>query len=44
MTVQPGKSVYLTLPALPAGHYGYVSTQGDGADFQAGLNGTFTVN
>ncbi len=44
MTVQPGTSVYLTLPALPAGQYGYVSTAGDGADFQAGLNGTFTVN
>ncbi len=42
-TVQPGKSVYLTVPALPAGQYGYVSTEGNGKDFQAGLNGTFTV-
>lgn len=41
--VPPGKSVYLTIPALKTGNYGYVSTQGDGTDFQAGLNGTFTV-
>lgn len=43
MTVAPGASVYLTLPKLATGKYGYVSTQGDGADFQAGLNGMFTV-
>lgn len=42
-TVRPGQSVYLTLPTLPAGQYGYVSTQGGGTDFQAGLNGTFVV-
>jgi hypothetical protein len=38
----PGTSAYVTL-TLPAGQYGYVSTQGDGADMQAGLAGTFTI-
>jgi hypothetical protein len=41
-TLQPGKDALLRI-ALPAGDYGYVSTQGEGADFQAGLNGTFSV-
>ena len=40
-TMQPGESAYVTMVFGP-GKYGYVSTQGDGADFQAGLNGTFT--
>lgn len=40
--IAPGTSTYLTIH-LPTGSYGYVSTQGDGADFQAGLHGTFTV-
>lgn len=40
----PGDTAYLTVAALPPGNYGYVSTAGDaGADFAAGLNGTFTV-
>jgi hypothetical protein len=38
----PGASAYLAL-TLPAGDYNYVSTEGDGADFQAGLAGSFTV-
>lgn len=42
-TVAPGATSYLTI-TLPAGEYSYVSTQGDGADFQAGLNGSFTVS
>lgn len=41
-TLQPGESAYLTI-TLKAGQYGYVSTEGDGADVQAGLAGTFTV-
>jgi len=41
-TLEPGGTAYLTIH-LGKGSYGYVSTQGDGADFQAGLNGTFTV-
>lgn len=41
--VHPGESAYVIV-ALPKGSYGYVSTQGNGADFQAGLNGTFSVN
>ncbi len=40
-TLQPGESAYLTTVFGP-GEFGYVSTQGGGADFQAGLNGTFT--
>jgi hypothetical protein len=40
-TLQPGESAYVTL-VFGKGSFGYVSTQGDGADFQAGLNGTFT--
>lgn len=40
--LKPGESAYLTL-RLGAGSYGYVSTHGDGADYQAGLNGTFTI-
>lgn len=39
-TLQPGASAYVTM-VFGAGEFGYVSTQGDGADFQAGLNGTF---
>lgn len=42
-TLQAGQTSYLHVDALPKGSYGYVSTQGDGADFKAGLNGTFTV-
>ena len=41
-TMQPGESAYVTMVFGP-GEYGYVSTQGDGADFKAGLNGTFTA-
>lgn len=42
-TLQPGHTAYLNV-TLAKGRYGYVSTGGDnGADFQAGLNGTFTV-
>lgn len=41
-TLQPGESAYLTM-TLPAGKYGYLSTEGDGADLQAGLVGTFSV-
>jgi hypothetical protein len=41
-TLAPGASAYVTLQ-LPSGHYGYVSTQGEGKDFQAGLNGEFDV-
>jgi hypothetical protein len=40
-TMQPGESAYVTVVFGP-GSYGYVSTYGDGADFKAGLNGTFT--
>jgi uncharacterized cupredoxin-like copper-binding protein len=43
-TIPPGQTGYLTLAPLAAGRYGYVSTQGDGADFKAGLNGTLTVH
>lgn len=42
-TLQPGETAYVTMVFGP-GEYGYVSTQGSGADFQAGLNGTFTVS
>lgn len=42
--VQAGRSVYVTIRALPTAQYGYFSTQGDGADLQAGLQGTFNVN
>lgn len=38
----PGATAYITI-TLPAGEYSYVSTQGDGADFQAGLSGALTV-
>ena len=38
-----GNTRYLKIAPLPAGTYGYLSTQGDGADLQAGLNGTFTA-
>jgi len=41
-TLQPGQTAYLTIHFAP-GTYGYVSTAGDGADFGAGLQGTFTV-
>lgn len=41
-TLRPGESAYLTM-TLPAGNYGYVSTEGNGADLQAGLVGTFSV-
>jgi hypothetical protein len=41
-TLQPGESAFLTI-TLPPGEYGYLSTEGDGADVQAGLVGTFTV-
>ena len=40
--IAPGQSAYLTV-TLPKGNYGYVSTEGEGADFQAGLHGTLTV-
>jgi len=40
-TLAPGSSAYLTV-VFGKGEFGYVSTQGDGADFQAGLNGTFS--
>jgi hypothetical protein len=40
--LQPGQTAYLTIHLDP-GSYGYVSTAGDGADFAAGLQGTFTV-
>ena len=39
----PDQTAYLTIHPEP-GHYGYVSTAGNGADFKAGLVGTFTVN
>lgn len=39
--LQPGASAYLTV-VFGSGDFGYVSTQGEGADFAAGLNGTFT--
>ncbi|MGH9059995.1 MAG: hypothetical protein ACRDZY_10845, partial [Acidimicrobiales bacterium] len=38
----PGATAYVTI-TLPAGKYSYVSTQGDGKDFQAGLHGEFAV-
>ena len=41
-SVQPGESAYLTVTLEP-GSYGYVSTEGDGADVQAGLAGEFSV-
>jgi hypothetical protein len=41
-TLQPGQTAYLTISLKP-GSYGYVSTEGQGADFGAGLHGTFTV-
>lgn len=41
-TLQPGQTAYLTVQLEP-GDYGYVSTEGNGADFGAGLHGTFTV-
>jgi uncharacterized cupredoxin-like copper-binding protein len=41
-TLQPGQTAYLTISLKP-GNYGYVSTEGQGADFGAGLHGTFTV-
>lgn len=41
-TLQPGQTAYLTVHLEP-GSYGYVSTEGDGADYGAGLHGTFTV-
>lgn len=40
-TLQPGESAYVTM-VFGKGRYGYVSTQGGGADVKAGLNGTFT--
>jgi uncharacterized cupredoxin-like copper-binding protein len=42
-SIPPGHTAYLKIAPLPAGSYGYVSTEGDGADFKAGLNGTFSV-
>ncbi len=39
----PDQTAYLTIHPAP-GHYGYVSTAGNGADFKAGLAGTFTIN
>lgn len=41
-TLAPGRTAYLSL-TLASGHYGYLSTQGDGADVAAGLQGTFDV-
>lgn len=42
-TLPPGRTAYLTV-TLASGHYGYLSTQGDGADVAAGLQGTFDVS
>lgn len=42
-SIPPGHTAYLKIAPLPAGSYGYVSTEGNGADFKAGLNGTFSV-
>lgn len=42
-TLQPGETAYLKVPAFGAGTWGYVSSGGDGADYQAGMNGTFDV-
>jgi uncharacterized cupredoxin-like copper-binding protein len=41
-TLEPGQTAYLTIQFKP-GSYGYVSSENDGADFMAGLQGTFTV-
>lgn len=41
--LDPGATAYLTVHLAP-GSYGYVSTAGDGKDFQAGLHGEFTVS
>lgn len=41
-SLEPGVTAYLTID-LPAGHYGYVSTAGEGKDFLAGLHGEFEV-
>ena len=42
-SIPAGQTAYLKIGPLPAGSYGYLSTEGNGADLQAGLNGTFTV-
>jgi uncharacterized cupredoxin-like copper-binding protein len=42
-SIPAGQTAYLKIAPLPAGSYGYLSTEGNGADVQAGLNGTFTV-
>jgi plastocyanin len=41
-TMQPGQTAYLALTLAP-GTYSYLSTEGDGKDVQAGLQGSFTV-
>jgi uncharacterized cupredoxin-like copper-binding protein len=41
--LDPGATAYVTMQ-LASGHYGYVSTAGDGKDFQAGLHGEFAVS
>ncbi|MGI8679554.1 MAG: hypothetical protein ACR2LX_12890 [Jatrophihabitans sp.] len=41
-TLQTGESGYLTI-TLGKGKYGYLSTEGNGADLKAGLMGTFAV-
>lgn len=42
-TLEPGATAYVTM-RLASGHYGYVSTAGDGKDFMAGLHGEFAVS
>jgi hypothetical protein len=41
-TILPGATAYLTVQ-LPAGHYGYLSTGGNGKDLKAGLSGTLDI-
>lgn len=41
--IPAGQTAYLKIGPLPAGSYGYLSTQGNGADVKAGLMGTFTA-
>jgi hypothetical protein len=42
-TIRPGATAYLIIH-LRAGHYGYISTGGDGRDYAAGLRGTVVVS
>jgi uncharacterized cupredoxin-like copper-binding protein len=42
-SIPAGQTAYLKISPLPAGSYGYLSTEGDGADVKAGLEGTFTA-